>query len=107
MPYNNKVNGISIEAENLRNIDAYLQKCAVEIHEGDFEKACENVQAGDFVYFDSPYVPMSKTANFTDYTKNGFTLEDHKRLATLFRRLDSLGVKLLLSGELSSYVQHL
>lgn len=98
----NKVNGISIEAENLRNIGAYLQKCAVEIREGDFEKACEDVQAGDFVYFDSPYVPVSKTANFTDYTKNGFTLGDHKRLATLFRRLDSLGVKLLLSGELSS-----
>lgn len=38
MPYNNKVNGISIEAENLRNIGAYLQKCAVEIREGDFEK---------------------------------------------------------------------
>nr|DAX27945.1 MAG TPA: Cytosine specific methyltransferase [Caudoviricetes sp.] len=101
VPYN-KVNGISIEAENLRNIGAYLQKCAVEIREGDFEKACEDVQAGDFVYFDSPYVPVSKTANFTDYTKNGFTLGDHKRLDTLFRRLDSLGVKLLLSGELSS-----
>ena len=41
---------------------------------------------------------MSETANFTDYTKDGFTLEDHKRLAALFRRLDSLGVKLLLSN---------
>ncbi len=98
VPYNNKVNGVSIEAENLRNIGAYLQKCAVEIREGDFEKACEDVQAGDFVYFDSPYVPVSETANFTDYTKDGFTLEDHKRLAALFRRLDSLGVKLLLSN---------
>lgn len=98
VPYNNKVSGVSIEAENLRNIGAYLQKCAVEIRVGDFEKACEDVQAGDFVYFDSPYVPVSETANFTDYTKAGFTLEDHKRLAALFRRLDSLGVKLLLSN---------
>ena len=94
VPYNNKVNGVSIEADNLRNIGAYLQRCAVEIR----EKACEDVQAGDFVYFDSPYVPVSETANFTDYTKDGFTLEDHKRLAALFRRLDSLGVKLLLSN---------
>ena len=98
VPYNNKVNGVSIEADNLRNIGAYLQRCAVEIREGDFENACEDVQAGDFVYFDSPYVPVRETANFTDYTKDGFTLEDHKRLAALFRRLDSLGVKLLLSN---------
>lgn len=98
VPYNNKVNGVSIEADNLRNIGLYFQKCAVKICEGDFEKACEDVQTGDFVYFDSPYVPVSETANFTDYTKEVFTLEDHKRLAALFRRLDSLGVKLLLSN---------
>lgn len=98
VPYNNRVNGTSIEAENLRNIGTYLKACAVEIREGDFEKACEDVQAGDFVYFDSPYVPVSKTANFTDYTKNGFTLEDHKRLAALFKRLDNLGANLLLSN---------
>lgn len=98
VPYNNKINGASIDEDNLRNIGKYLQKCKVEIREGDFETACKDVQAGDFVYFDSPYIPVSETANFTDYTKDGFSFEDHKRLAKLFRELDRLGAKLLLSN---------
>ena len=98
VPYNNKTSGASIEAENLRNIGRYLLECNVEIREGDFEVACADVRSGDFVYFDSPYIPASATANFTDYTKDSFTLEDHKRLAVLFRRLDRLGAKIMLSN---------
>lgn len=98
VPYNNKVDGVSVNATNLRNIGKFLKQCDVEIREGDFEKACFDVCAGDFVYFDSPYIPVSKTANFTDYTKDGFTFEDHKRLAALFYRLDQKGAKIMLSN---------
>ncbi len=96
VPYNNRIEGVSVNADNLRNIGAYLQQ--VEIREGDFEKACGDVRKGDFIYFDSPYIPVNETASFTDYTKDGFTLEDHKRLARLYRRLDSSGAKILLSN---------
>lgn len=71
---------------------------AVEIQEGDFEAACVDIQAGDFVYFDSPYIPVSETANFTDYAKDGFRYEDHCRLAALYKRLDSSGVNVMLSN---------
>lgn len=98
VPYNNKVSGASMSEENLRNIGAYLSSNKVEICEGDFAVVCQNVQAGDFVYFDSPYVPISKTASFTDYTKNGFSYEDHCRLAELFKQLDQRGAKLMLSN---------
>jgi len=50
------------------------------------------------VYFDSPYVPESITASFTDYTMSGFTLKDHERLSTLFKYLDSIGAKVMLSN---------
>ena len=43
------------------HIGIYLHKCEVEIRQGDFEDACFDVSAGDFVYFDSPYVPVSET----------------------------------------------
>ncbi len=98
VPYNNKAGGVSIDADNLRNIGIYLRSNDIEIRQGDFEVACSDVECGDFVYFDSPYIPVSETANFTDYTKDGFSLEDHKRLANLFRRLDSAGVKVMLSN---------
>ena len=75
-----------------------MREADIEIRQGDFELACADVKPGDFVYFDSPYVPVSETANFTDYTKDGFSLEDHKRLAELFRRLDAMGVYVMLSN---------
>ena len=98
VPYNNKRSGVSIDAANLRNIGIFLRSKEIEIRQGDFELACFDVQQGDFVYFDSPYVPIDETANFTDYTKEGFSLEDHKRLASLFKRLSDRGVKVMLSN---------
>lgn len=98
VPWNKKVTGSSIEEDNLRNIGRLLRDRSIEIRQGDFEAACSDVKVGDFVYFDSPYVPVSATANFTDYTKDGFSLEDHRRLAELFRRLDSLGAMVMLSN---------
>lgn len=98
VPYNNKVRGVSMSEDNLRNIGSYLNTSEIEICHGDFEKACKNVQSGDFVYFDPPYIPISKTANFTDYTKDGFGHAEHCRLASLFRRLDSIGAKVMLSN---------
>ena len=98
VPYNNREGGVSIDAANLKNIGLYLRSKDVEIRQGDFEAACADVRPGDFVYFDSPYVPISGTANFTDYTKDGFSLEDHQRLAALYRRLSEQGVKVMLSN---------
>lgn len=98
VPYNNKTNGMSIDENNLTNIGKYLNENDIDIREGDFEDACCDVQEGDFVYFDSPYIPESKTANFTDYTKDGFSLNDHKRLAKLFYELDEIGAHVMLSN---------
>lgn len=98
VPYNNKTSGSSIDARNLRNIGAYLRDSQIDIRLGDFEAACADVHAGDFVYFDSPYVPVSETAHFTNYAKDGFSYEDHRRLAALYRRLDGRGVCVMLSN---------
>ena len=98
VPYNNKVSGKSIDESNIRAISDYLQNADVFITCLDFEKACDGVSSGDFVYFNSPYVPESVTASFTDYATGGFTLEDHERLAALFRRLDNIGAKVMLSN---------
>ena len=98
VPYNNRVKGSSIDEENLRNISAYLRDNNVDIRLMDFAEALHDVSAGDFVYLDSPYVPVSDTASFTDYTRDGFTLEDHRRLAGVFRELTEMGVKAMLSN---------
>lgn len=98
VPYNNNDRANSIDDVNLINIGYYLSTHNVGIECMDFEELCKDVKKGDFVYFDSPYVPVSETASFTDYTKDGFTLADHERLAELFKRLDSIGAKVMLSN---------
>ncbi len=98
VPYNNKVSGKSINEDNIRSISNYLNSANIKMTCLDFEEACDGVSAGDFVYFDSPYVPESATASFTNYTVEGFNLADHMRLAALFRRLDAVGAKVMLSN---------
>lgn len=98
VPYNNKNSVKSINAENIYKISTYLNTAHIKILCQDFSATCENVQAGDFVYFDSPYIPVSETANFTDYTKDSFSYEDHLRLANLFKKLSGRGAKIMLSN---------
>lgn len=96
VPYNNKLNGSSIVEENLLGISDYLKNVSITC--GDFEDACKKAKKGDFVYFDSPYLPESKTADFTSYTKDGFSMEDHERLAKLFKTLSDKGIYVMLSN---------
>lgn len=70
----------------------------VKILNRDFEQAIKSATNGDFIYFDPPYHPVSKTAGFTDYNSNGFTFDDQKRLAAVFKNLSKKGVFLMLSN---------
>ncbi|MGB9590520.1 MAG: DNA adenine methylase, partial [Candidatus Hydrothermia bacterium] len=59
----------------------------------------------DFVYFDPPYYPLSPTANFSDYTSNGFSEEDHIRLAHAFAALAEKGVLVMESNSDTRFVR--
>lgn len=98
VPYNNRNTGISIDVSNIKAISSFFNTCDITLLNQDFESVCVSVKKEDFVYFDSPYIPESSTANFTSYTKSGFSIDDHIRLSTLFKSLDSIGAKLMLSN---------
>jgi len=56
------------------------------------------VTSRDFVYFDPPYVPLSRSANFTSYYADSFTESDQRRLAYIFASLASRGTRVMLSN---------
>ena len=64
----------------------------------DFEAATATLGAGDFAYFDPPYVPLSRTASFTAYGAGGFGPVDQERLAHVLRELRGRGVLAMLSN---------
>jgi DNA adenine methylase len=50
------------------------------------------------VYCDPPYSPLTPTASFDTYSMDGFSPEQHERLADLCRDLAAAGVSVLLSN---------
>lgn len=67
----------------------------------DFETAVKDARPGDFVYLDPPYIPLSRTSRFTEYTGTGFSFEDQKRLIRLCRDMASRGIDFILSNSIS------
>lgn len=103
VPYNNST-AASHDPDNMLKILKFLK--SVEIRQGDFEDACRDCTAGDFVFFDSPYAPL-KDDSFDSYTKEGFPKEDHERLASLFKRLADKGVRCMLTNHDTPFIRDL
>ena len=59
----------------------------------DFEKTFKETIKGDVIYCDPPYVPLSATASFTSYSKDGFDLDDQSRLAKSAIAAQSRGIR--------------
>jgi DNA adenine methylase len=91
----------------LRAVSHYLNNNEVKILNGDFADAVSSAKKGDFVYFDSPYDPVSETASFTGYTLGGFSKDEQIRLRDLFVDLDKRGCKVLLSNSATEFIKDL
>jgi DNA adenine methylase len=85
-----------LDAANLRAASACLRAATLEA--GHFRQVLDRARAGDLVYFDPPYVPLSATANFTAYTQGAFGEHDQIELSRVYRELDARGCKLMLSN---------
>lgn len=96
VPYGSYKNPRILDRPRLMAAAQALQ--GVELAVEDFESSCQKAKRGDFVYFDPPYVPVSKTASFAAYHSVAFTSAEHARLAETFARLTKRGVKTLLSN---------
>ena len=94
VPYNNSRRQ-SVDTESIYAVSEYLQN--VTILEGDFQNACVTARKGDFIFIDSPYAPLNPTS-FESYTKEGFDIESHRRLAELFDELTQRGCKCMLTN---------
>ncbi len=79
----------------------------VEIKNVIFEEALSMTAPGDFVYLDPPYDPISPTASFTSYTKEGFGWEAQERLAAACASLNRRGVRFLLSNSATPRIREL
>jgi DNA adenine methylase len=96
VPFGSYANPKVCDEPNLRAAAEALANATIEV--ADFEVICGRAGPGDAVYLDPPYVPVSKTANFTAYARSPFGMDEHRRLARVFDKLAKRGVFALLSN---------
>ncbi|MCI0393346.1 MAG: DNA adenine methylase [Chloroflexi bacterium] len=105
VPFGRYKNPTICDEERLRTASKALQ--GVEICQADFARAVEEAAAGDFIYFDPPYSPLSPTSSFTSYHQYGFSSEEQQRLAETFHCLAQRGCIVMLSNSSTSLVRQL
>lgn len=103
VPYNNS-RRVSVDEDVIIATSEYLR--GVTIIDGDFEQACKNAKKDDFVFIDSPYAPLNPTS-FESYTKEGFDIESHKRLAKLYDELTARGCYCMLTNHNTELINEL
>jgi DNA adenine methylase len=85
-----------VRADEIRNASDVLS--GTDIHNTDWSYVIDEAEPGDLVYFDPPYEPMSPTANFTDYSADGFDKDDQQELCDAAVKLSENGVNVILSN---------
>ena len=85
---------------HIPNLDRYLL-CSELLQTAqilccDFETSLDKAQKGDFVYLDPPYKVNGKKI-FHEYDKSGFSTDEIRRLKCQLAKLNSRGVRFLLS----------
>lgn len=93
------------DGENLQCASEALK--GVELKVCDFRECAKFARAGDFIYLDPPYHPISATSSFTAYTERTFGEKDQEALAEVFSRLDKKGGLVMLSNSDCRFIRDL
>jgi len=64
-------------------------------------------ERGDVCYLDPPYDPVSETADFTSYSRNGFDAQEQIRLRDTCLELDGKEVIFILSNSYTNTIKDL
>lgn len=102
VPFGRYANPMCPDAE----LASFAEKSrAADFVVSDFRATMKGAQVGDVVYCDPPYVPLSSTANFTDYTANGFGPREQQDLADLANELMHRGIPVVISNHDTTFTR--
>ncbi|QQE79832.1 DNA adenine methylase [Alicyclobacillus sp. SO9] len=93
--------------KTLLAVHEYLLSSNVSVMNTDFADAVKDAVAGDFVYFDPPYDPVSDTSSFTGYSLGGFGKMEQIRLKETVDELSRRGCKVMLSNSATQFIKDL
>lgn len=86
----------------------FLKKSQTATFEiADFIETMNKAKTGDIIYCDPPYVPLTTTANFTNYTGDGFDLKKQEQLAELAIKLMNKGIPVIISNHDTDFTRNI
>lgn len=92
----------------LAELNAFAAKAATAEFEClDFKESFEKLLPGDVVYCDPPYVPLSKTASFTSYDKDGFGEKQQQDLALCAKAAQRKGNLVVISNHDTKFTREI
>lgn len=105
VPFGSYKNPVICDENNLRAVSKVLKNVSI-LHQ-DYKHVLKTAQPGDFIYFDPPYFPVSKTASFTSYTAGSFLEKEQIELRDAFVELHKRGCFVMLSNSDTPFVNEL
>ena len=102
VPFGKYNNPLICDEVNLRKVSKSLKN--IEIKKQDYKEVLKKARKGDFVYFDPPYYPISKTASFTSYTSELFLDKEQIELRDTFVELHKRGCFVMLSNSDTPFI---
>ena len=94
-----------MQESKILEVSKLLKGC--RIFKNHFSNVIKRAKKNDFVYFDPPYLPLSKTSSFTSYQKDVFLEKEQEELARVFSKLDQKGCKVMLSNSDTKFITNL
>ena len=107
VPRGGYVNPRICDEGNIRRVSATLDELGASLRHEPYGEVRSAASAGDFIYFDPPYAPLSATAQFTSYTSGGFTSADQQQLQQVVVELAARGCQVLLSNSTAQEIADL
>jgi len=102
VPYGKYTNPLICDEDNLKKVSKALQ--GIEIKHQDYKEVLKKAKKGDFIYFDPPYYPISKTSSFTSYTSEAFLDKEQIELRDTFMELNKRGCYVMLSNSDTPFI---
>lgn len=104
VPFGNYANPNIVNEPVLRAISFYFNNSEIVFNAVDYAEILKNLPDNAFVYLDPPYDPVSVTANFTSYTKDGFSRDEQIKLRKCCDELNERGIKFMLSNSATDFI---
>lgn len=106
-PYGKYKNPNIVNESAILAMSDYFNNNNIKIIQGDYKNALKDLKKNSFVYFDPPYMPISTSSSFTNYTKTSFNEKEQIELKKECDKLNNKGIKFMLSNSDHSLIREL